>query len=216
MFLVPLSLFMVTTYLRPRTEAELSYLITAIECLSGLWCLLFAPLAIQLTLIGLVLIRNARQFSTMLSASKPSSPSFQDLSDTSTPTIDIEAQPIVQSCLPESPKASTPLPSSPQTDTAALATSAAVLETSPVNDHGVASAPIQPLAALSEATPSSTPASILEKNMAETDIMICPPEETLNHYLSTQIQQPHTAALSRPPHVIEMHYRGVTYFKSIR
>ena len=101
MFIIPLCLFLISTYLRPRTQAELSFLITAVECLSGLWCVLFAPFQIQIPLVGFLLIRNRKTIRSIWLGS-PEEESYLDLSDQSTPTIDIEATPIETVSLKES------------------------------------------------------------------------------------------------------------------
>jgi hypothetical protein len=95
MFIVPLSLFLITTYLRPRTKAELSYLIATIECLSGLWCLLFAPVQIQLSLAGLLLLRNTGRLKSLIDKTQSQKDSYLDLSDASNPAIDVEAVPML-------------------------------------------------------------------------------------------------------------------------
>lgn len=94
MFLLPFSLFVITAYLRPRTQGELSYLLTAIECLSGLWCLLFAPFLVQFVLFGLLCSRNAERLSKIFARSAPRPNDFHDLSDPFIPTIDIAARSI--------------------------------------------------------------------------------------------------------------------------
>ena len=90
MFIIPLCLFLISTYLRPKTQAELSYLITAVECLSGLWCVLFAPFQVQIPLVGFLLIRNRKAIRSILLRPQEEE-GYLDLSDQSTPTIDIEA-----------------------------------------------------------------------------------------------------------------------------
>ncbi|MCM1984258.1 hypothetical protein [Lyngbya confervoides] len=59
MFILSWALFLTASYLRPRTEADLSYIAAAIEVLSGLLCLLQSPWQLQVCLLLVFVINRA-------------------------------------------------------------------------------------------------------------------------------------------------------------
>ena len=188
MFIVPLSLFLLATYIRPRTHAELSYLITAIECLSGLWCLLFAPFQIQLSLVGLLLIQNREGLKSLLNRDPDSNGGYLDLSNTSNPAIDIDAQ----SLEPSHPKPNKALASHPQP-------SFTVISTSPSPE-------------ISELTTPEIPTNTIA-NVAEHQSLLSAPSETSPRESEDDIATPEEITI--PEQIVKLQYRGTTYYKSI-
>lgn len=211
MFIVPFTLFVITTYLRPRTQAELSYLIAAIEYLSGIWCLLFAPLTIQLLLIGLFLIRNATQ---LLSIIKPQKD--EDSLATSSSfihTIDIDAS-IVQDT-----KVTQSLPQVTQVDSGGSFSDS--LLSDPVNKISASNSQfllsrIGPAAASNQRISTEiialTPITKSDSfNVSVTWPKAVPPH--LDPEAQKWLEQQPTAIT--PPHFARLQYRGITYLKQM-
>lgn len=221
MFIVPLSLYVMATYLRPRTQTELSYLITAIECLSGLWCLLFGPVQLQLLLIGFCLTRNTKTVSSLLNIAHRSRSSVRDLSDLSTQTIDVEAHPVPQAQLEptqlHSESRLTPLTHSPASpkhsdcsvslaiqtfqdeDTFSPQVNIAEFHSAP--DNASLDAPL--VASLNIITSVSSPVESLitsPRRQAKPSIRVHGPKQKTSHL--TQLPKP-----------IQLQYRGTLYIK---
>lgn len=187
MFIVPLSLFLISTYLRPRTQAELSYLITAVECLSGLWCLLFAPFQIQLSLVGLFLLLNTGSLKSILQKNQASKAGYLDLSDPSSPAIDIEAHPI----------APLRLNSIPETENSLTSTTFQTINTTIVATNQQVSMAHQK----TSSQQSGTAIAIVQPNKSQAQ---SPQDLSIS---------PHPTVI--PEQLVQMQYRGTTYFKSI-
>ncbi len=203
MFILPVLLFFVASYIRIRTVAQLSYLAGAIELTSGLLSLLISPLPIQICILICLFFTHNRLLLTSLGSTfafDNSPASFNRFANASTAssaltlpapiTVDVEAQAALES-----------LPQQVQSQSAAA--QASNPQVSPPHEEGASLPTVNSTERLNWASPQ--------------DIEVQPPQ-------TIPVRQP-LAQLAVAQHALSQHsltvlpkpriytYRGVTYTK---
>lgn len=203
MFILPLSLCLLASYVRFKTIAELSYLATAIELTSGLLCVLTAPFQVQVCILLYLFVAHNRRLRTSLAGNQPLWPTHTSLSCTEPDllTLDIPSQTVLTQTPPETVKRTSS-------------------ESLPKHKSDSATQNHNPLTQTTTAT-NSTLSKLSQPIMAHTSsLSVLPMQdnsvETKSQVQAVKICRAHIQSeLSVQLESVICTYRGVTYLKQV-